>query len=94
MAIRSLDDILKQAGCAGIDFLSIDIEGMEIPALSGMDFSIYRPKLILIEDHCDNLVKHNFLKHKGYKIVNRCGCNNWYVPARDPIYGRNDGNKI
>ncbi len=87
IGIRSLDDILKESGCTGIDFLSIDIEGMEIPALSGMDFSIYRPKLILIEDHCDNLIKHNFLRHKGYKIVNRCGCNNWYVPLESRYTG-------
>lgn len=86
--IRSLNDILQEAECSSIDFLSIDVEGMEIPALSGMDFSIYRPKLILIEDHCDNLTKHTFLKRNGYKIVNRCGCNNWYIPKESRYTGK------
>jgi FkbM family methyltransferase len=80
--VRTLNDILIEAECNRIDFLSIDIEGMEIPALQAFDFQKYRPKMILIEDHCHNLKKHRFLKAKGYKIVNRCGCNNWYIPKQ------------
>jgi FkbM family methyltransferase len=80
--VRTLNDILIEADCNRIDFLSIDIEGMEIPALQAFDFQKYRPKMILIEDHCHNLKKHGFLKSKGYKIVNRCGCNNWYIPKQ------------
>jgi FkbM family methyltransferase len=80
VAVRTLDDILAEAGYPRIDFLSIDIEGAELPALQSFDFHKYRPRMILIEDHCKNLAKHRFLKSKGYKIVNRCGCNNWYVP--------------
>ncbi|MDP4126712.1 MAG: FkbM family methyltransferase [Bacillota bacterium] len=78
--VRTINEILSEAKCKYIDFLSIDIEGMEIPALTGFDFLKYKPKLIIIEDHCANLVKHRFLKEKGYKIVNRSGCNNWYIP--------------
>jgi FkbM family methyltransferase len=80
VAVRTLDDILAEAEYPRIDFLSIDIEGAELPALQSFDFNKYRPRMILIEDHCKNLAKHRFLKSKGYKIVNRCGCNNWYVP--------------
>lgn len=32
-----------------IDFMSMDIEGLELSALSGMDLDKYRPRLILIE---------------------------------------------
>jgi len=77
--VRTIDDVLSEAGCQRIDFLSIDIEGMEIPALTAFDFDRYRPALILIEDHCQDLTKHRFLTSKGYKVVNRCGCNNWYI---------------
>jgi FkbM family methyltransferase len=80
VAVRTLDDILMEAECPRIDFLSIDIEGAELPALQSFDFHKFRPRMILIEDHCQNLAKHRFLKAKGYKIVNRCGCNNWYAP--------------
>ncbi len=86
--VRSLNDLFQEADCSRIDFLSIDIEGMEVEALIGMDFSLYRPKLILIEDHCHDLIKHDFLKTKGYKIVNRCGCNNWYIPKEDTYTGK------
>jgi FkbM family methyltransferase len=85
VAVRTLDDILSHAKCSCIDFLSIDIEGAELPALQSFDFHKFRPRMILIEDHCQNLAKHRFLKSKGYKIVNRCGCNNWYVP-KDVAY--------
>lgn len=80
--VRTINDILTEAGCTQVDFLSIDIEGMEIPALQDFDFEKYRPKMVLIEDHCHDLKKHRFLQSKGYKIVNRCGCNNWYIPEK------------
>jgi FkbM family methyltransferase len=80
--VRTINDILAEAGCTRIDFMSIDIEGMEIPALQDFDFERYQPKMILIEDHCHDLTKHRFMQSKGYKIVNRCGCNNWYIPEK------------
>jgi len=86
--VRTINDILAEAGCTHVDFLSIDIEGMEIPALQDFDFAKYRPKLILIEDHCHDLKKHKFLQSKGYKVVNRCGCNNWYIPQEARYTGR------
>lgn len=86
--VRTLNDILLEAGCQRIDFLSIDIEGMEIPALKSFDFDKYSPALILIEDHCHDLSKHRFMKSKGYKVVNRCGCNNWYIPNNKSYSGK------
>ena len=32
-----------------IDFLNIDVEGAELKALSGLDFNIYKPKVLCIE---------------------------------------------
>lgn len=78
--LRTMDSVLEEAGLEAIDFLSIDVEGMEISALSGFDFARYRPKLILIEDHAESHDKHRFLRSKGYRFINRIGCNNWYVP--------------
>lgn len=86
--VRTLNEILIEAECDRVDFLSIDIEGMEIEALQEFDFQKFHPKMILIEDHCHNLKKHRFLKAKGYKIVNRCGCNNWYIPKHMSYSGK------
>lgn len=83
--VRTVNDILVEAKCDKIDFLSIDIEGMEIAALQSFNFEKYQPSLIVIEDHCHNLKKHKFLKSKDYRIINRCGCNNWYI-QRQMLY--------
>lgn len=89
VAVRTLDSILEEAGremghFPRIDFLSIDIEGMEIPALKAFDFNRFAPSLILIEDHVHDLHKHRFMQSHGYRLVDRTGCNAWYVPAGAP----------
>ena len=84
--VRTLDEILIDAGApAPIDFLSIDIEGHEIPALEGFDFARWRPRLILIEDLAMNLDVHRCLTAHGYKWMRRTGLNSWYVPAETPV---------
>ena len=79
--IRTLDSVLEEAGApAQFDFLSIDVEGHEIEVLSGFDFARWRPRLILLEDHVEDLSKHRFLSRAGYRIVRRYENNGWYVP--------------
>jgi FkbM family methyltransferase len=79
---RTLDDILAEAGAPQpLDFLSIDVEGHEIEVLRGFDFSRWRPRLILLEDHVSNLRKHRFVRAAGYRLVRRTGLNGWYIPV-------------
>ena len=78
--ITTLDKVLQAAGIAQIDFLSIDVEGHEIEVMRGLDFSKYRPALILIEDGLQDLTRHRFLAARGYQVVKRTHLNNWYVP--------------
>lgn len=84
--VRTLDDILTEAKAqAPLDFLSVDVEGHEIEALSGFDFRRWQPRLILLEDHVSDLDKHRFLKSCGYRLVRRTEFNGWYVPAHANI---------
>jgi FkbM family methyltransferase len=46
---RTLDDILVDAGVTELDFVSLDLEGSEAPALRGLDLDRYRPQWMLIE---------------------------------------------
>lgn len=78
---RTLDQILSDAEISEIDFLSIDVEGFEMEVFAGFDLRRWRPSLILIEDHVHDLRKHRHMLANGYKLVNRLGCNNWYIPA-------------
>jgi len=80
--IRTLDDMLTEAAAPSpIDFLSIDIEGHEVEALTGFDFARWRPRLILMEDHVTSLAKHRLLLRSGYRLIRRTGLNGWYVPG-------------
>jgi FkbM family methyltransferase len=76
----TLTHILQAQNIQHIDFLSIDVEGAEMDVLLGLDFSIYQPQLILLEDKHLYLKKHFFLKQQGYKLVRRLNRNCWYIP--------------
>jgi FkbM family methyltransferase len=79
--VRTLDDILIESNApVAFDLLSVDVEGHELEVLGGFDFPRWRPRLILLEDHVRNLVKHRFLERAGYRLIRRCENNGWYVP--------------
>jgi FkbM family methyltransferase len=82
--LRSLDQVIQESGIPKIDFLSIDVEGMEMEVLESLSFSKYPPRLISIEDFCEDFEKKRFMRRVGYKLIRRVGYNNWYVPRHEP----------
>ncbi len=87
VAVRcdTLDTILQSHSVpVGFDFLSIDIEGHELAALSGFTFNKWRPRLVLMEDHVTHLDKHRLMQRSNYQLLMRTGLNSWYVPANFP----------
>jgi FkbM family methyltransferase len=46
---RTLTDVLIEGKAKSIDFFSLDVEGFELEVLKGLDFSKYKPTLILVE---------------------------------------------
>jgi len=56
----TLTHILQAQQIQQINFLSIDVEGAEMDVLLGLDFNIYQPQLILLEDKHLYLKKHFF----------------------------------
>lgn len=83
--LATLDDLIAEAGTRRLDYLSIDVEGMEIEVLRGFDLARHRPALILVEDHLKSLVVYRHLSGRGYRLVKRTGCNNWFVPDGSPF---------
>lgn len=79
--VRTLDQLLTDAGIPYIDFISIDVEGHELEVLDGFDLARWRPRLILIEDLILHLRLHRSLTQRGYRWLRRTGINNWYVPS-------------
>ncbi|HRY82208.1 MAG TPA: FkbM family methyltransferase [Candidatus Moranbacteria bacterium] len=60
-----------------IDFLSIDVENLELNVLKSNDWSKYMPKFILVEmlnDRIDSLQDnkiYNFLVNKNYRLISK-----------------------
>ncbi len=82
----TLNDILAQTPHPQIDFLSIDVEGLELQVLRGFDILKHHPRLMVIEDNLPNRLQvHAYIKKNGYRLVKRTGCNNWYIPKNEPF---------
>lgn len=82
---RRLDDILQEHGITRIDFISIDVEGHEMSALSGFSLERFRPRLVLLENNlnaADRKIKP-YLDRHGYARFKRTGCNDWYARRED-----------
>jgi FkbM family methyltransferase len=82
-AFITIDEALRSAEVGHLDFLSLDLEGFELPALQGLDFTRIRPRVVIIEDRLENLSRHRFMLRQNYKLVRRNGSNNWYLPAEE-----------
>ena len=66
---RTLNDILLEAGAPKtIDFFSLDVEGVEIPLLQGIDHSHFRFRYILVESRTPDKMKE-YLGLHDYKAV-------------------------
>lgn len=72
---QTLESVLDENLPIGqtIDFLNIDIEGLDFQALISNNWSKYQPKVILIEDldgsSFDNSKTYSFLIDKGYILI-------------------------
>lgn len=81
---KTLNSILeKNKTPFNFDLISIDIEGHELEMFKGFNLKKWKPKLILLEDHVINHLKHNLMKSNGYEIILRTGLNSWYIPANE-----------
>jgi hypothetical protein len=82
--IVSINEIVERVSAiAPIDFLSIDIEGLDAEVLSAIDYSRFRPALICVEVNSDDAQRktEDIFKHAGYKIINTIKCNLVASPA-------------
>lgn len=85
-----LDDILLERGMIDVDFLTIDVEGHEMPVLAGMAFDTITPRIIIIEDNSHGLDRqvNRFMRSKSYVRFRKTGCNDWYAKKGDPLATR------
>lgn len=84
--VLTLDELLDEAGQPRLDFVSVDVEGLQLEVLKGFDLARHRPALLFVEDHLLNWDTHFHLRRRGYRLVKRTQLNNWYVPAGTPFH--------
>jgi FkbM family methyltransferase len=78
---RTLDSILEEAGApAGIDFVTIDVEGHEEGVLRGFDLARWRPRVVILERNGAILPPGiaRLMTRNGYVYGLRTGVNDWY----------------
>ena len=92
--VRTLDDLIAEAGNPRLDLVSIDVEGTELDVLRGFDLARHQPALVLIEDHLQRLDVHRHMVRHRYRLVKRTGCNNWYVPVSAKFWLTSPGEKL
>lgn len=74
--VLPLSEILKNHLPPGvkIDFMTVDVEGLDLEVLRSNDWNKYSPEYLMVEGHIDfeELVKYDiyqFLTEKNYKLV-------------------------
>lgn len=73
-----------------IDFMNVDVEGMQVDVLGSNDWNRFRPKVILVEDfdidleHPEDSDTFRFLKSQGYKLFSKPFFTSFYL--REDFY--------
>jgi hypothetical protein len=82
----TLTTLLDKEGVKQIDFLSIDIEGAEVPALHGFDIKRFKPRLVCVEQGfneknnqlAEYFAKNDYERIEKYLAVDKL--NFYYTP--------------
>lgn len=65
----TLDQVVDRAGVQVIDFLSLDLEGMELPVLRGFSWTV-RPRVMVVETRLtDHMEMTHLLHSNGYVLA-------------------------
>ena len=70
----TLDEILSKDkyNNSKIDLLDVDVEGADLKVLKGLSFDKFKPELVCVEIHENEIKKsdiYNFLIHKNYELL-------------------------
>ena len=81
----NLNKELKRQGVEKIDFLNIDVEGAELEILKNFNFDLFKPSVIAVEIHGNNLEECleteevKLILEKGYQFVGSAVITQFFV---------------
>ncbi len=92
--MKRLATIFQENEIKQVDILSIDIEGYEVNALKGLDFSVIKPQVLVIESDDESHEKEveSILLPQGYMKSVRVSGNIFFV--LDPVFHERVKDKI
>lgn len=79
----SFDNLMKNyPNVKHIDYLSLDVEGVELDVLKTIDFNKYKFSIMTIENNEKENVLEDFMRLKGYKplYVSEYSCDIYFIP--------------
>lgn len=88
--VRRLENICQEYVSGDIHFLKIDVEGLEKDVLLGMDFSAFRPWIVVVEATIPNSPVpcyqewESILLEAKYEFVYFDGLNRFYIASERP----------
>lgn len=77
--VVTLQSLLDKYNLHNIDFMSLDVEGSELPILKSIDWKKTKIKVICVENNYNKPDIRNFLYPLGYKYVTRIACDEVYI---------------
>ena len=82
--VKTLTDILSDCRWPrDLSVLMVDAEGMDYEVLLGLDFELYRPRIIVTEEYISNPSKHRnkyqLLLDQGYTFHSMVGSNTIWI---------------
>ncbi|HEY1466488.1 MAG TPA: FkbM family methyltransferase, partial [Acidimicrobiales bacterium] len=83
--VVTLDDVLTAANPPVIQFLKIDVEGAEGAVLRGLDLTVWRPRVLVIEATFPESLTPSYgqwehlVLDRGYQYASTDGINRYYV---------------
>lgn len=86
---RRLGDVLKENNIKTVDYMSLDVEGYEMPVLRGIDWENSRIRCMTVENNDvgeKNQELHEFLTQKGYVLVYKIGVDGIYVLKEEIVF--------
>ena len=83
MPLITINTIIEKHFDKTPDFISLDVEGLDLDILSSLDYNLYSPKVICVEtvvagSNGDDEMT-DFLTTKGYKLFSKTPINNIFV---------------
>lgn len=77
--VATLEQLLEDQNVESIQFLKVDVEGLEYEVLEGNDWNRYRPEVLCIETTQSQKKWESLLKNKDYTCVFSDGINKYYT---------------